>query len=88
MHTLEPAVYLLCFLTSVVAMLLLLRSYRQTRTRLLLWSALCFVALAINNCLLFVDIVLLPDVSLLGYREASSLAAAALLLYGFIWEID
>lgn len=88
MQTLAPAVYLLCSITSVLAMLLLLRSYRQNRTRLLLWSALSFVALAVNNCLLFADIVLLPNISLLPLREAANLAAAALLLYGFIWEID
>jgi hypothetical protein len=88
MHALQPAVYLLCFITSTVAMLLLLRSYRQNRTRLLLWSALCFVALAVNNFFLFVDIVLLPNISLLPLRDASALAAVALLLYGFIWEID
>ena len=88
MHAFAPAVYLLCFITSAVAMLLLLRSYRQNRTRLLLWSALCFVALAINNFLLFVDIVLLPNISLLWLRDLSAFAAAALLLYGFIWEVD
>jgi hypothetical protein len=88
MHALKPAVYLLCFITSTVALLLLLRSYRQNRTRLLLWSALCFVALAVNNFFLFVDIVLLPNISLLPLRDASALAAVALLLYGFIWEID
>jgi hypothetical protein len=88
MHAFAPAVYLLCAVTSTVAMLLLLRSYRQNRTRLLLWSALAFVALAVNNCLLFVDIVLLPDISLLPLRDLTSLAAAAALLYGFIWETD
>ena len=66
MQAFEPAVYLLCFLTSPVAMLLLLRSYRQNRTRLLLWSALGFIALAVNNFLLFADLVLLPTVNLLG----------------------
>lgn len=88
MHVFAPAVYLLCAFTSTVAMLLLLRSYRQNRTRLLLWSALAFVALAVTNCLLFIDIVLLPDISLLPLRDLSALAAAAALLYGFIWETD
>jgi hypothetical protein len=69
-------------------MLLLLRSYRQNRTRLLLWSGLAFVALALNNFLLFLDIVVLPSVNLLPFRDASAFAAVALLLYGFVWEID
>ncbi len=88
MHAFEPAVYLLCFITSAVAMLLLLRSYRQNRTRLLLWSALSFVALAINNFLLFVDIVLLPDLDLRLARFATAFVGIAVLLYAFIWELD
>ena len=35
-------VYVLCLLTSLACAVLLLRSYRQTRIRLLLWSGLCF----------------------------------------------
>jgi hypothetical protein len=31
---------------------LLLRAYRRLRTRLLLWSSLCFVLLALNNAVL------------------------------------
>jgi hypothetical protein len=83
-----PAVYVLCVLTSFAAMLLLLRSYMQNRTRLLLWSALCFVALAVNNLLLLVDILLLPTVNLLPLRQFSSMLAVGILLYGFIWEVD
>ena len=88
MRAFEAGVYLLCFITSTVAMLLLLRSYRRTRTRLLLWSALGFVALAVNNFLLFADLVLLPTVDLLPLRDISAFAAVALLLYGFVWEVD
>jgi uncharacterized protein DUF5985 len=82
------AVYLLCFLTSLAAMLLLVRSFSHNRSPLLLWSAASFVAFAVNNLLLFVDIVLLPDVDLRPARAATGLLAVALLLYGFIWEID
>jgi hypothetical protein len=78
----------LCFVASVTVMLLLLRSYRRNRARLLLWSALAFVALAVNNFLLFIDIVLLPDIDLLPLRQATGLAAAALLIYGLVWETD
>ena len=83
-----PAVYVLCALTSFAAMLLLLRSYMQNRTRLLLWSALCFIGLAVNNLLLLIDILVLPDVDLLPLRQLSSMAAVGVLLYGFIWEAD
>ena len=88
MRLLQPGVYLLCFLTSFAAMVLIYRSYRQNRTGLLLWSAIGFVALAVNNLLLFVDIILLPDVNLLPLRDISALVAVGLLLYGFVWELD
>ena len=80
------AVYLLCFVTSGVCALLLGRSYRQTRARLLLWSALCFVALALNNLVVVVDMVLLPDRDLRLLRHAFSVAGILMLLWGFIWD--
>lgn len=88
METVEAIVYLLCFLTSFVALALLLRSYARNRSPLLLWTGIAFVALALNNLLLFVDLVLLPDVDLLALRQVASLIAAALFVYGFVWEVD
>jgi uncharacterized membrane protein len=88
MRLLQSAVYLLCFLTSFAAMVLVYRSYLQNRTGLLLWSALAFVALAVNNLLLFVDVVVLPEISLLPLRHLSALTADGLLLYGFVWELE
>ncbi len=88
MRMLPSAIYLLCFLTSFAVMVLVYRSYRDTRSRLLLWSTLAFTALALNNLLLFLDVVILPDVSLMPYRQLSALTAVGLLLYGFVWELD
>ncbi len=89
MSVFQPVVFFLCVITSVVCMALLIRGWRQTGTRLLLWSALCFVGLAINNLLVFVDLVLLPDnIDLLPLRHLASLAAVSVLLWGFIWEAD
>ena len=88
MHLLGPTIYILCVLTSLVAMVLLLRSYRQNRSRLLLFSALAFVAFALNNLLLFTDIVLLPDIDLRPLRALTAFIGVAILLYAFIWEID
>jgi hypothetical protein len=88
MHAIQAAIYLLCFATSLFCLVLLARSYMKNRTKLLLWSALCFVGLAISN-LLMIDVVFLPtQVDLLALRNLSSLAAVAVLLYGFIWETD
>jgi hypothetical protein len=85
----KAAVFLLCFATSVVCLILLARSYARTRMRLLLWSSLCFVFLAINNLLLFFDVVVFPvEVNLLPFRQLSSVIGVGVLLYGFIWETD
>jgi hypothetical protein len=88
MQIFPPAVYLLCLATSVLCAVLLIRSYRRSRTKLLLWSALCFVGLAANNLFLFVDAVVLPGVDLRSLRHLSSLAAIAVLVYGFVWEAE
>jgi hypothetical protein len=82
-------VYFLCFLTSACCAWLLVRSYRNTKTKLLLWSAACFVLLALNNLVLFIDLVLLPaSVDLTLLRGLLGLSAVGTLLYGFIWEVD
>ena len=81
-------VYLLCFVTSAACGALLVRSYLQNRTAVLLWTAACFVLLALNNFFLMIDLILLPDVDLSLVRSALALAAVGTLLYGFIWELD
>lgn len=79
-------VYILCALTSLFCAGLLVRSYRATRTRLLLWSSLCFVGLALNNILLVIDLVLVPQTDLTVFRVGTSLIGMTLLLVGLIWE--
>jgi Family of unknown function (DUF5985) len=81
-------VYFLCFITSALCAYLLVSGFSRRRERLLLWSGLCFCLLALNNLLVFIDIVLLPDIDLAQLRLATLLAAVAVLLYGFIWEIE
>jgi hypothetical protein len=82
------AVYLLCALTSVACAFLLVRTYRANRTHLLLWSSVCFVGLAFNNVLLFVDLVLVPgpDFDLSYARAISGFLAVLSLLVGLIWS--
>lgn len=82
------AVYLLCALASLACALLLLRGYRKSRARLLLWSSLCFAGLTINNALLFTDKVLFPEINLSLWRSTAALAALLLLLYGLVWEAE
>lgn len=87
MRVFPAAVYLLCAATSICCLVLLIRSYLSARSRLLLWSALSFVGFALSNLLVFVDLILLPtEVDLLPLRNATTLAAIAVLLYGFVWE--
>jgi hypothetical protein len=81
-------VYLLSLVTSAVCAALLARAYMRTKTRLLLWSALCFALLALNNLLVVVDILVLPARDLTALRNLSSLIGVSILLYGFIWETD
>ena len=81
-------VYTLSFIAACVCAALLMHSYFRTRTRLLLWAALSFIALAINNFFVIADMVMFPDAGLLGWRYAAALAAVCMLIYGFIWEVE
>lgn len=81
-------VYGLCLLTSVVCAVLLARSWLASRTRLLLFAAICFALLAVNNLFVVADMVLLPQYDLSLWRQLSVLAAMAVLLYGFVWEAE
>jgi hypothetical protein len=79
-------VYALCSATSIACTVLLLRGYRRSRVRLLLWSGLCFAGLALNNVLLFVDVRVVPQTDLSLVRSIPALAGVAVLLFGMIWE--
>lgn len=81
------AVYLLCAATSVACAALLLRGYLRQRTRLLLWSGMCFALLALNNALLFIDLIIVPTtLDLSAWRGATAMAGVGVLLFGLIWE--
>jgi hypothetical protein len=82
------AVYSLCAATSLACAVLLLRSFRQTRQRLSLWSGLCFTGLTANNVLLVLDRFIFTQADLSTARLATALAAMALLVFGLVWEQD
>jgi hypothetical protein len=76
-------------LTVGLCAFLLLRAYARVRQRLLLWSGLCFVGLAVSNAVLFFDLAIVPaDVSLYTWRLAIAAGSMLLLLYGLIFESD
>ena len=79
-------VYVVGFLTTAFCSVLLLRGYMKGRKKLLLWSGLCFAGLTISNLLVFVDLVLVPDIDLYRYRLGAAIVAMGCLLYGLIWE--
>lgn len=89
MSALAPtAVYLLCLLTSGLCAILLLRAYFRERSRLLLWTAVSFVFLALNNLALVADMVVFPATDLWVWRQLAAFLALGVLLYGFIWEAE
>lgn len=82
------SVYLLCFLTSAACAWLLARNYWLSGARLLMWSALCFLFLAFNNLLVFLDLLVVQNISLQIPRLILSLCALGVLLFGFIWDLE
>ncbi len=82
------SVYLLCWATSSVCAGLLVRAYLRTRSRLLMWSAICFVMLALNNLLVVLDLLVFPSIDFSVYRSLATLIGLTCLLYGFIFEAD
>ena len=86
--TFPDLVYLLCFVTSGLCALLLSAQYRRSPSPLLLWSAACFVFLALSNLMVVVDQLVLVDRDLKLSRLVLTLIAVSLLLFGFIWEAE
>ena len=80
--------YIMCGLVALVCGVLLLRAYATSRLRLLLWSGVCFVGLALSNLLVFVDLHILPQFDLYALRLVTAALAMMILLYGVIWEGD
>ena len=79
-------VYLLSAAASLLCALLLIRGYRASRAPLLFWGALCFIALAAANSLLFIDLVIFPAFDLALWRSGLTLVGFGLFLYGLIFE--
>lgn len=83
-------VYVLCAVMSILSVMALFRGYRRSQSHLLLWSCLSFGLLAVNNLLLFYDMIIIPTVDVSGpyWRNLLSAAAGSVLLFGLIWEIS
>jgi hypothetical protein len=78
--------YTLCSAAALLCAILLWRGFRRTGTRLLLWSAVCFSCLTLNNLLVLGDLVIFPNINLFLVRNLAALVGIGALLFGLIWE--
>jgi hypothetical protein len=84
----ERLTYALCALAALLCTVLLLRAWLRARTRLLLWSGLCFAGLTVNNVLLVLDRLVFVDFDLSLWRQLSALLSVSLLVAGLVLEGD
>jgi len=81
-------VYAMCALTCLLCTVLLFRGYVSSRSKLLFWSALCFLGLLLSNVVLVLDKLVYTEVDLLPLRLWITLIALLLLLYGLVYESE
>jgi hypothetical protein len=81
-------VYIMCTVTSAICAVLLLRDYRRTASRVLLWCGLAFVGFTISNALVFTDFVLLPTMTLAPVRAISNWMATTVLVVALVWDLE
>lgn len=79
-------VYLLCTVTSLVCCIMLLRHYRRSRLNLLYWNGIAFLCFTGANFLLYVDLILLPEVDLMLWRNLFTLGGILVVLGSLIFE--
>lgn len=77
-------VYILCAILSLACALMLLSGYRKNKFRLLLWSSIGFFGFALNNALLFADIVMIPNMDLSIIRTVPALLGMIIMVYGLV----
>lgn len=83
----SSTIFALCAVASIFVVVLLARAYIQRPSRILFWSAICFVGIALNNIVLFYDLVILPDeISYAVLRNALLAGSTGVLIYGLIWD--
>lgn len=80
-------VYLLCTLTSLLCAIMLFRAFKKSQFRLLFWSSMGFIGFGISNILLFIDVVVFPDVTyILNFRSVPAVVGMITMIYGLIME--
>jgi hypothetical protein len=84
--TMAEIVFLLCAATCIACAAMLARAYMKSRSRLLLWSSICFLGFAANNVLLLLDLWVVPAIDLSLWRSAAALAGVSVLVFGLVWD--
>ena len=82
----SATIYVLCACASAVCTALLARGYVRTRTRLLLWTGVCFFFLCVNSILLVADRLIWSGTDLTLARGVTGLVGLAALVVGLVWE--
>lgn len=80
------ALNILTCVTTLLCAFLLLRAYFRVRSKLLLWSGICFAILTITTLFSIADLILFPSIDFFTYRTGSAAAAILILVYGLVWE--
>ena len=81
-------VYVMCTVTSAICAVLLLREYRRTASRVLLWCGLAFVGFTLSNALVFTDFVLVPTANLAPVRAIANWMATTVLVVALVWDLE
>lgn len=81
-------VYLMCTLTSATCAALLLREFRRTTSRVLLWCGLAFVGFTVSNAMVFADFLLVPTVNLAPVRAIANWIATTVLVVALVWDLE
>ena len=81
-------VYIMCTITSTICAVLLLREYRRTASRVLLWCGLAFVGFTVSNALVFTDVFLVPTINLATVRALANWMATTVLVVALVWDFE
>jgi hypothetical protein len=81
-------IYSLCALVALFCACFLFTAYFRQHYRLLLWSGYCFAGLTLNNIILVLDKIFLPEIDLSIWRLLVALMSLLILAYGLIWDAN
>ena len=73
---------------SLLCAVLLFQAFRRSKYPLLIWGAICFSGLALNNIVLFSDRIIFPEYDLSTLRLGIALVSVLVLLCGLIFDSE